>query len=182
MKLPEKIEPFRGVIIFALVLTISNLLWKYNVLGDESNKIVSLWGWNISAPFIALARHVAEATTLILNSLGWSITLYDNNVVRHINGNAAQIVWSCTGLKQAYIFFCIMLFSRGLWQKKIWFIPLGLLMVYLFNIFRIAVIVAIIDKHPDWFDFIHLYFFKYAFYAMIFGLWVFWEEKINKLT
>lgn len=176
-KFPKKLLPYRGIIGFAVILLISNLFWKYNVLGDESNTQVTFWGLDISAPFIFMARHVSEVTTMILNFLGWNISLSPANVVRHESGNAAQIIWSCSGLKQAYIFICIIAFARGPWIKKLWFIPLGLLIVYLFNIFRITFIVACIERHRDWFVFLHQYFFKYLFYGVIFGMWVYWEEK-----
>ena len=54
IKLPEKLEPFRGVIIFAVVLLLSNFFWKYNVLGDEDtsgDNTVTFWGNDISIPF-----------------------------------------------------------------------------------------------------------------------------------
>lgn len=177
-KLPEKLAPYRGVIGFAVILTISNLFWKYNVLGDESNTQVTFWGLDISETFIFMAKHIAQVTATILHFLGWNVSLDSTNMVRHETGNSAQIIWACSGLKQAYIYFCIIAFSRGPWLKKLWYIPLGLLIVYLFNIFRITVIVACIDQHPNWFEFLHLYFFKYLFYGVIFGMWVFWEEKI----
>jgi len=178
LKLPEKLQPYRGVIGFAVILTVSNLFWKYNVLGDESDTLVTFWGLDISSPFILLARHVAETTTSILHLFGWNVSLDSSNIVRHKTGTAAQIIWACSGLKQSYIYFCIIAFSRGSCLKKLWYIPLGLLIVYVFNIFRITVIVACIEQHPNWFDFLHFYFFKYLFYAVIFGMWVFWEEKI----
>jgi len=177
-KLPEKLAPYRGVIGFAVILTISNLFWKYNVLGDESNTQVTFLGLDISETFIFMAKHIAQVTATILHFLGWNVSLDSTNMVRHETGNSAQIIWACSGLKQAYIYFCIIAFSRGPWLKKLWYIPLGLLIVYLFNIFRITVIVACIDQHPNWFEFLHLYFFKYLFYGVIFGMWVYWEEKI----
>ena len=53
LKLPEKLEPFRGIILFAVVLMISNLVWKYNVLGDEAIDLhskVTLFGWDMITP------------------------------------------------------------------------------------------------------------------------------------
>jgi hypothetical protein len=46
-----------------------------------------------------------------------------------------------------------------------------------FNIFRISTITAIVQQHSSWFTFLHEYFLKYLFYAVIFALWVWWEEK-----
>lgn len=181
-KLPPKTEPFKGVILFSIILICSNYFWKYNVLGDEASRIdseVYFWGMNISAPFIWMAAHVTRLTQIILNFLGMGLSLVPTNILRHPNGNSVQVIWACTGLKQAYIFFCIIAFYRGPWTRKLWYIPLGLFVIYLFNLFRICFIIGVVGKHPDWFHFLHLYAFKYAFYLIIFLMWVWWEEKIS---
>jgi exosortase/archaeosortase family protein len=181
IKLPEKLIPFKGVILFAVILMLSNFFWKYNILGDESeglNSTITFWGLNISAPFVWMAKHVAWVCESTLQFFGSAIYLRPDNILGFPNGNSVQIIWACTGLKQAYIFMCIIAFNRGSWRKKVWFIPLGLLVVYLFNIFRIVFIAACIENHPNWFHFLHLYAFKYLFYGIIFLMWVLWEEKI----
>ena len=178
LKLPEKLEPYRGVIGFAVVLLLSNWFWKYNVFGDEEGSSVSFWGMDVSAPFVFMAKHSATLAVHILQYLGWKVTLDSLNVFHLATGFTVQVVWACTGLKQAYIAFCILAFSRGPWQKKLWYVPLALLVIYLFNIFRITFIIGACDQHPDWFHFLHIRLFKYLFYAIIFGMWVFWEEKI----
>ena len=178
---PEKLEPYKGVILFFVVLMGTNLFWKYNILGDESMKadsMVTFWGMDISAPFTWMALHVASVTTGILHFFGSGVILEHSNILRHTNGNSVLIIWACTGIKQAYICFCILAFSRGPWTKKLWYIPLSLIVVYIFNIFRITFIVACIENHPTWFQFLHLYAFKYVFYGIIFLMWVYWEEKI----
>lgn len=176
---PEKLKPFKGVIIFFVILMGANIFWKYDVLGDESNNLDSLvtfWGLNISAPFNWMAHHVAHVSAAMLHFFGSKVVLGPTNFLRHTNGNSVQIIWACTGIKQAYICFCILAFSRGPLLKKLWFIPLCLIVVYLFNIFRITCIVAIIENHPYWFNFLHFYAFKYVFYVIIFLMWVLWEE------
>ena len=181
LKYPEKLEPIKGIIRFFFILLCANVFWKYNVLGEESatvDSMVTFWGLDISAPFVWMAFHVAHVTTGILHLCGWPVTLDSANVIHHANGNAVLIIWACTGIKQAYICFCILAFARGPWVKKLWYIPLSLLVVYLFNIFRISFIAATIEHHPAWFGFMHLYAFKYVFYGIIFLMWVFWEEKM----
>ena len=181
IQLPEKLEPFQGVIFFAVILMAANFFWKYNVLGDEAaslNSSVTFWGLDISTPFTWAARNVAKVCEFVLNMCGWKVTLKPDNSIGHPNGNSVLIIWACTGLKQAYIFFCIIAFYRGPWAKKLWYIPLGLSAVYMFNIFRISFIIASIENHPGWFTFLHEYLFKYIFYGIIFLMWVFWEEKI----
>ncbi len=178
IKLPQKLARYRGAIGFVVILMVSNLFWKFNVLGDETDTTVTLFGLDISAPFIYMARHVAELCTWLLHFIGSNITLDASNTLRHENSVSVQIIWGCTGLKQAYIFFCIIAFSRGPWTKKLWFIPLGLIVVYIFNIFRITFIIAFIENHHNSFDLLHFYIFKYLFYLLIFAMWVYWEEII----
>jgi len=178
-KLPDKLVPYSGIIYFVTILVLSHFAWKFTVLGDESDTLVSFFGLDISAPFVWMSHHVATASVAVLRFFGSNIELEPNNVLRHENNNAVRVIWACSGIKQAYIFFCIIAFYRGPWLKKMWYIPLGLIMVYLFNIFRISSIAAIVEQYPDWFRFSHEYFFKYIFYGMIFGLWVLWEEKIS---
>lgn len=177
-KLPPKLAPYRGVIGFVVILMVSNFIWKYNVLGDETDTLVTLWGIDISAPFIYMTRHVAEICTWLLHVTGHNVTLDTLNILRHDNNVSVQIIWGCTGLKQAYIFICIIAFSRGPWAKKMWYIPLGLIVVYIFNIFRITFIIAFIENYHNAFDLLHFYIFKYLFYLIIFAMWVYWEEII----
>lgn len=176
----KKLEPIRGVFLFFLILLIANIFWKYDVLGEESTDVtskVTFWGCNISAPFVWMSYHVAHVTASVLQFFGSRVSIVPTNILRYSNGNSVQVIWACTGIKQAYICFCILAFSRGPWSKKLWYIPLCLLVVYLFNIFRIACIVGCIHFHPNWFEPLHLYAFKYVFYGVIFLMWAFWEEK-----
>ena len=94
-------------------------------------------------------------------------------------GTGTRIVWGCTGLKQSFIWIVIMLIARGQRKHKLWFIPLGLVCAYLFNILRITLIAIAIEQHPDWFHLLHDYIFKYLFYGMLFCLWVWWTNRIT---
>lgn len=180
IKFPEKLLPFKGVIYFIVILVIAHFFWKFTVLGDESDTIVSFFGLDISAPFTFMANHVAKVVKYILTAVGYDIVREPGNILRHENGNAVRIVWACTGIKQAYIFFCIIAFYYGSFKTKLWYIPLGIVVTYIFNIFRIAFITGLVSKHNNLFDIFHEHIFKYLFYGLIFGMWVLWEEKLSK--
>jgi exosortase/archaeosortase family protein len=177
-KLPEKLRPYAGIIYFMLVLFCAHFFWKFSMNGDETDTVITWFGLDISQPFNAMARHVAEITHRILQSWKIETELFANNVIQHDNRVAVRIVWSCTGIKQAYIFVCLILFYKSDWLKKIWFIPLGLVLVYVINMLRIAAITALVKYYPQQFDFMHEHLFKYLFYVFLFGLWVIWDEKI----
>jgi exosortase/archaeosortase family protein len=177
--LSEKLEPFKGIIYFVVILFAANYFWKFTVKGDESDVLVTFFGANISAPFDFMVNHFASTISSMLHFFG-SDVMQRNNLLIFENGNGIRIIWGCSGIKQAYIFFCIIAFTRGPWKKKLWYIPAGLLVVYLFNLFRMTVIVATAKNYFHWFDFLHGFLFKSAFYGVIFLMWLLWDEKIRK--
>ena len=176
-KIKRTLKPFDGIIYFVVILLLSHFIWKFSIKSDDTDTIITLFGNDISTVFNDMAIHITQTTIIILNFLGINVELEPNNVIRHLNGHAVKIVWSCTGLKQAYIYICIILFYKGPFKHKLWYIPAGLVIVYLFNIFRISATTAIVSVRPQWFDFVHEELFKYLFYIVIFGMWILWEEK-----
>lgn len=175
----DKLKPFKGVIYFVIALVSAHFFWKFTVLGDESDTIVTFFGTDISAPFTFMSHHVLSMVKSILNILNFNINEFQNNVLKFENGNGVRIVWACTGIKQAFIFFCIIAFNSGPLKTKLWFIPLGIFITYLFNIFRITFITAIVYNHKNMFELVHEHLFKYLFYGLIFGMWLFWDEKLS---
>jgi len=96
------------------------------------------------------------------------------------NGSAINIIWGCTGVKQLYIFFFVILFSRGIWWKRFIYFLAGCLALLLFNVIRISSVVLFAELYPGSFDLLHNCVFKYLFYGLIFLLWVLWEEKFSR--
>ena len=173
------LKPYTDIISFVVALLAANFFWKFTVLGDEGGEQVTWFGFDITAPFEYMAAHIAHIVYWWVDLLRDTIHHYPNNILRFDSGSSVRIVWSCTALKQSFIWVVIMLVARGSWRKKLWFIPLGLLAVYVFNIMRIALICLIIEHHPELFEMMHTYIFKYLFYLMLFGLWVWWSTRLS---
>jgi exosortase/archaeosortase family protein len=181
IKFPEKLQPYKGVIYFVVILLLSHFFWKFTVLGDDSNTKVTFFGINISAPFIYFSNLTASLSVRILHLFGSTVELFNENVLRYAGENTGvRVVWACSGLKQAYILLCIILFYRGPFIKKLWYIPPGVFILFCYNVLRIVLITAMVKNHSEWFHFLHEYFFKYLYYGIIFLMWVIWEEKIAK--
>lgn len=182
LKLHRLLVPMRGIIYFFIILLVAHFFWKFTMLGDESNEVVTFFGLDLSAGFNTMVVHLTEMVYKALVWLGYDVEIVGNNIIRHDNGAAVRIVWACTGYKQAYIFTAIILFYKGPFLRKLWYIPAGLVVVYLFNIFRMVMIIAAIRKNPDSFEFLHEGVYKYMFYGVIFLMWVLWEEKLRKFA
>jgi exosortase/archaeosortase family protein len=179
LKMKRYLEPFYGIILFFAAMFIANFLWKLSVRGDEVSNVVTLFGmFDLSGFFNAATHKVAEITYQIVHFFDSSLQIIRKVHLIYPNTNGIKVIWGCSGIKQIFIFLCIMLAARGSWRHKLWFIPIGLIICYLINILRIAAITMITKNHPDMFVFFHAYVFKYFYYVLIFLIWVLWEEKI----
>lgn len=177
---------YSDVIIFMVTLLAANYFWKYTVIGDESGDAVSWFGIDLTAFFDAMSCHVAAVVYWLVSLCRDTVHMVDANTLRFDSGSGTSIVWGCSGIKQSFIFLCLILTVRPINFKlstfnaaKLLFIPLGWLCCYLFNILRIALITLFIEFHPSWFHVLHDGIFKYLFYLMLFGLWVLFVEKIR---
>ena len=168
----EPLKPYTDILLFVVALLAANYFWKFTVLGDEGGDQVTWFGFDISRPFDWMAQHIAHIVFWLIQLTNDAVVFLEPSTIHFDTGTGTKIVWGCTGLKQSFIWIIIMLIARGDWKHKLWFIPIGLVCAYLFNIFRITLIAITIEHHPDWFHLMHDYIFKYLFYVMLFGLWL----------
>lgn len=171
-------RPVKAVAIFAILLFVNNFVWKFTVKGYDNDNRVEWLGHDITPPFVWASNQVTNHVMELLPFMGEVPVRMDGNVLSFSHEQRLKVVWSCTGIKQGFIFFVIMFFYPGSWKQKLWFIPVGLLMVWVFNIFRITMIAFTFGLNPDTFELMHEFVFKYLFYLMLFLLWLLWEEKL----
>ena len=185
--LKQRFEPYRDVIVFIVTLLVANYFWKWTMNGDEFGEQVTWFGLDVTAPFEFMACHVASAVYWLLSLFRDTVYMPDEHTIRFASGAGTTIIWGCSGLKQSFIWMCLILTvlpaeptaNARLLLDKLWYIPVGWVACYAFNILRIFLIALLIEHHPDWFEMLHNYLFKYLFYAMLFGLWVIFVEKIR---
>ena len=179
-KITQMLAPYKEIIIFVVALLVSNYFWKFTFSGDEDGLIVTWLGLDVTTPFSLLAQHIASVVAWFVDLFRDTVRYVEPYTIRFDSGNGVRIVWGCTGLKQSFIWLCIMLAANGAWKRKLWFIPLGWLAIYVFNLLRIITTAFIVEHHPELFEIFHSYIFKYLFYFMLFMLWVWWTERIAR--
>lgn len=180
------IEPYRDVLQFVLVMLLSNVVWKLCIQGDEeaqsADALVTFLGQDVTALFNWMS---CEVTREVVGWCRWfseQVRMTGENGIFYSSQFSVLIVWGCAGLKQMFIFTSILLLARGRAIHKVWFIPLGLVFVHLVNVWRIGTIGFLCMNHPEWFEFLHGFFFKYLFYGLIFLYWIWWTEKVGKAS
>ena len=176
----QKISPIKGVLYFMIILLVCHFLWKISFLGDAETRdaSVTFWGIDISRLFTFWVNKLSDSVYFLLRHVFDIAVFRLNNRFVFPSATFIDIVWSCSGIKQAYIYICIIGFYPGPWKHKLWYIPAGLLVVYCFNVLRVTVIMYAVRNNMHLFDILHESS-KYVFYAIIFLMWVVWEEKFN---
>ena len=178
-RLFEQLKPYEDVIIFMITLFVANYFWKFTVIGDESGEMVTWFGIDLTAMFDFMTRHITSVVFWLICLFRDTAYMIGDHTIHFQSGSGTSIVWGCSGIKQCFIWMCLILTVRGGWKHKLWFIPVGWFCCYAFNILRIFIISLFLEFHPGWFEILHEYIFKYAFYAMLFGLWVVFVEKLK---
>lgn len=191
----DLLRPYQDVICFAVAMLLANQVWKWMIDGDEGTDRVTWLGLDVTALFDYLAAQTADSVYALVALCRDSIDRVDAVTLRFLTtGTGSHIVWSCTPVKQLFIWLMVMLATPmatyGLpamtrretwlaWCVRLGWILAGALLLYGFNILRISIITLFIEYHPQWFKLLHTYIFKYLFYGFMFLLWVVYVEKIK---
>ena len=186
-KIKEIIKKFaylKGVIYFVVILLAAHYLWKFSFIeGKDLRGLPQIFLWrNFDVSYIfnlaveTLTSQVYYITHDVFNMD--VLSLKNAFYVKEVE-SLVKVVWSCSGIKQMFVFFCIIAFYPGSEKHKLWFIPVGLLLIWILNVLRISSLVGVFAQFKDTFDFAHE-ISKYIFYFIIFMFWVLWEEKIRK--
>ncbi len=93
-------------------------------------------------------------------------------------GFAVHIIEECTGVYEVLIFAAAVLAFPTSWSKKGFGLGLGVPLLYLFNVVRIAVLMLVGKHSPQYFDFMHLYFWQATLILMITSVWLLWITQV----
>lgn len=209
-KLIDKLAPFKDIIWFLCLFLIFEFIWKLCVHQGEDERILLVLGKDFTHYTNGISLWTAKSVYWLVHDVLGYVDLEIYGITLYFKGSIpVDIIWGCTGLKQLFMFTFILTFYFGPPRKKIWYIPLSLLILVIINILRLSIIFIIIkDPFPewfisinewynnriwentkesyllfykDWFNIFHRDIFTWIYYdGVIFILWLIWEEKIRK--
>jgi exosortase/archaeosortase family protein len=189
----QLLEPYKGILYFLSLLFLFWGLWKITIDGDMDDLDIDYMQHPVGVMYLFGKDVTPEwfytACRWLTSSVSWFIHLFpdtgslvtEDYFLYFPEGKMSiRIVWGCTGVKQMSIFCAIMICYFGPWRKKIWYIPLGCLILTIYNIMRIGSITMLTNGHPEKFETLHDGISRYIYYTIIFFLWLYWEELIAK--
>lgn len=164
----KDLRPVFGFLIkLALWYSLTSVLYNYLVV--ESPQALN--------PFLALIT--AQATDLLSwagYNADWAhieagyVIFLDSILSVFVNEG-------CSAGKLYLLFFSLIFSFGGRIKDMLWFVPLGLAMVYVLNLFRIAYLSVVAYQYPAYFKLNHDYVVVIVLYGFMFLLWYIWINK-----
>ena len=128
---------------------------------------------------------LAKQANFLLEFLGFdtNIEIHGDMVVSKILKYKYQHgVWigePCNGIKIFGVFSIFILCLRSKWINKILFLPVGIFILHLLNVIRVASLTYIAAVNPNMLDFNHNITFQIIVYSAMLLLWLFFIKKFT---
>lgn len=125
-----------------------------------------------------LSVNIAAASAGLLRLLGFAASAGAGSPLLLMDGQPAVIVGApCDGLVLYALFAGFIVAFPGPVRPKLWYIPLGVLALYLLNILRVGALALNQHYAHRSVDFNHHYTFSFVVYAFICLLWMRWVRS-----
>lgn len=125
-------------------------------------------------------QHILNHTAWLLESLYYSIEIeLGSRIIRIVDTVGVTVGEPCIGFGVMAIFLALIISYPGHANRKMWFIPLGLLIIYTTNVIRIALLAIIVKTDPAIWELNHKFIFKLIIYSIVFLLWKHWMHHIK---
>ncbi|HXB38899.1 MAG TPA: archaeosortase/exosortase family protein [Bacteroidia bacterium] len=99
----------------------------------------------------------------------------DNMQLLGIDGGHPIWVGTPCNAMTLFAFFTLFIIAfPGNIKQKLWFIPLGILIIHVANLLRVIGLTLINYYKPEYLEFNHTYTFTIFVYGIIFALWMWW--------
>ena len=111
-----------------------------------------------------------------LNLLGYNAS--SNLYTVFINKFPVVLVGNpCNGMVLFALFTGFIVAYPGPWKAKLFYIPIGVLLIYLLNVLRIMALALNSWHSRHTLEFNHKYTFAFVVYACIFAFWMIWIKR-----
>ena len=122
-----------------------------------------------------LSEHVASWTIGLLRTVGQDAVGRNGNEV-WVGETGIQLIAACNGLSVLSLFVGFVLAFPGLWTRRAWFIPLGVVVIVVVNVIRCAILLMLLTRSDAAFDVGHGAGGLLLFYVVVFVLWMLWAR------
>jgi exosortase family protein XrtF len=136
----------------------------------------------VLSPYTGIDMLVVNSTLniseLFLETLGHN-TFIEGRIIRIAGTSGLWVGDSCNAISLFALFTGFIISFPGQVKSKLWYVPLGIMLIFFLNCIRMTVL-AILDIYSrDWTKFNHTYTFTIIIYGFIFLMWMFWVNRYS---
>lgn len=129
-----------------------------------------------------ITKTVAKQTASMIGSLGYNAKIEQHqdelSLKVLINDNyVSRVIEGCNSISVIILFLAFIIAFSGSLTPTLLFGIIGSLIIYITNIFRIAILSIGILKYPKQQELLHSIVFPAIIYGMVFILWIIWVNK-----
>lgn len=130
---------------------------------------------------------VSRQSAALLDGFGYNsvLTSYklDDGILLTIdNEYSVSIVEGCNSVSVVILFVSFIIAFAENFKKTILFLFAGAVLIYVVNVLRIAVLVVLLYKFPEYEHILHSVIFPGIIYSMVFILWMVWVWMLKPKT
>lgn len=171
----NRLHVLKDVLLFIIITVFIHISWRFWAVNFNyapiSKFMYDLMGLMAEEVYRESAWMIDGLLNIVRDDESMQI-YFPNNCMIYVNSG-------CSGLKQILQFSLLIFLFPGPRMKKLWFIPLGVIIVHLTNVIRVVGLAMVMNYWPQHWDFSHDYVFRPLFYVVIFVLWVIWVERLK---
>ena len=116
----------------------------------------------------------------ILTFLNYDVNVDFNKLWLSDAAAAVRIESPCDGLELYALFSGFVLLFEGNWKHKVWYIPLGVFVIYFFNVLRVVALALNGFYSKSQLEFNHKYTYTIIMYAITFTGWMIWVKYFTE--
>ena len=130
-----------------------------------------------------LVSLIVAHAAFVLKLFGFTAYTRIEDDMQLIGIDGAHPVWigsPCNALTLFMFFALFVIAFPGSTKRKLWFIPMGIVIIHVTNVLRIIGLALINYYAPEYLVFNHTYTFTVLVYGIIFCLWMWWVNSSLK--
>lgn len=171
-KLYLSLNPFIRFLINGFLLF---LVWTIFYSYFRNNNSVNAFYEYIT---LHLGNILLSVSKYFLNLLGYK-TLVFGKTIKIVGTYGVYLDKGCLGRNVLGLFAGFLIAYPGKITSKLWFIPLGLLIINIINVFRITGLALTLKYFPQYVDINHHIIFQVVVLSCIFIMWYWWISKFG---
>jgi len=126
---------------------------------------------------VVAATIVQQSSWVLQHVLGYDLVYNARNII--IKGTRGYFVADhCIGIAPCVIFAGFIAAFDGPWRHKLWYIPLGILLIFYINVLRVIMLgYAQVEFGNVFFELMHTRYYLITSYGLFFLLVMYWMNK-----